>query len=176
MLSERAVCVFPEKPLCHEPWLVSTALDSNGVFPSVTSPQKNYITPSIFRNTGPGLFCRWVWHWSFQPLWLQKAKNLHGAGHGSRRRRRRVRTEHLWGTGSVFLCCSMCPSGTEDALSCLHSFFWPAFDPRRICIINTWVIPLGGEGRRGKEKSGFINCGIAAGLGQKSFFSLPVQV
>lgn len=44
-------------------------------------------------------------------------------------------------------------------------------------FINTGTVPLGGEGRRGKEKSGFIKSGIAAGLGKKTFFlSLPAQL
>lgn len=120
-------------------------------FHRLLPPKKNYITPSIFRNTGPGLLCRWVWHWSFQPLWLQKAKNLRGAGHGSSRRKRRVRTEHLRGTGNIFLCCCMCPGGTEDALSCLHSFLWPAFDPRSI-YIHKYLSHT--PGRWGKERKG----------------------
>lgn len=44
-------------------------------------------------------------------------------------------------------------------------------------FINTGAVLLGREERKGKEKSGFIKSGIAAGLGKKTFFlSLPAQL
>lgn len=47
----------------------------------------------------------------------------------------------------------MCPGGTEDVLSSLHSIFWPAFDPRSICIHKYWNCTPGrwGKKREGKE-------------------------
>lgn len=47
----------------------------------------------------------------------------------------------------------MCPGGTEDVLPCLYSIFWPAFDPRSICIHKYWSCTPGrwGNKREGKE-------------------------
>lgn len=76
---------------------------------------------------------------------------LHGAGQGSSWRGREGENRALKGHSSIFFCCSMCPGGTEDALSCLHSIFWPAFDPRSICI-HKYLSRT--PGRWGKERKG----------------------
>lgn len=64
------------------------------------------------------------------------------------------------------MCCPAC-TASSDLLLTQEAF----------AFINTGAVPLGGVGIRGKEKSGFIKSGIAAGPEKKTFFlSLPGQL
>lgn len=99
-------------------------------------------------------------------------QSLHRAGHS-----RGVRTEHLRGTSIIFcvaayalveqrMCYPAC-TASSDLLLTQEAF----------AFINTGAVPLGGEGIRGKEKSGFIKTGIAAGSEKKTFLLFfPAQL
>lgn len=95
------------------------------------------------------------------------SEKLHGVGQG-----RGVRTEHLGGMAAFSvlqpcalveqrMCYSAC-TASSDLLVTQEAF----------AFINTGAIPLGGEGIRGKEKSGFIKTGITAGPEKKSLLPL----
>lgn len=95
------------------------------------------------------------------------SERLHGVGQG-----RGVRTEHLGGMAAFSvlqpcalveqkMCYSAC-TASSDLLVTQEAF----------AFINTGAIPLGGEGIRGKGKSGFIKTRITAGPEKKSLLPL----
>lgn len=88
-----------------------------------------------------------------------------------------MRTEHLKGMGSIFCVCSMWPVEQRMCYPACTPSSGLLLTPEVFALINTGAVPLGGEGIRGKEKSGFIKSGITAGPEKKTFFlSLPAQL
>lgn len=125
-----------------------TASAFDGDFPSFTSlpAKKIYITPSNFRNTDPGAQqIRLIL--IISSFMNSESQRLH------REDRAGEWEQSIYRAWQHFLCCSLCLGGTEDVLSCLHSIFWSAFDPRSICIHKYWSCTPGRcrNKREGKE-------------------------